>query len=105
MTVGFGSVENQLNVFQVDLSTVLGILFLPYYPRFQTRINNTKVNPPARMGQKLSLLAPSAPTIAISSYVDALENYQYVELLNNSRFLKPLKLLINLQVTLSLSSF
>lgn len=91
MTVGFGSVENQLNVFQVDLNTVLGILFLPYYPRFQTRINNTKVNPPARMGQKLSLLAPSAPTIAISSYVDALENYQYVELLNNSRFLKTIK--------------
>lgn len=43
------------------------------------------------MGQKLSLLAPSAPTIAISSYVDALENYQYVELLNNSRFLKTIK--------------
>ncbi|KAI5964510.1 VPS15 [Candida theae] len=43
------------------------------------------------MGQKLSLLAPSAPTIAISSYVDALENYQYVELLSNSRFLKTIK--------------
>ncbi|KAI5968595.1 VPS15 [Candida margitis] len=47
------------------------------------------------MGQRLSLLAPSAPTIAISSYVDALENYQYVELLNNSRFLKTIKAIDN----------
>ena len=43
------------------------------------------------MGQKLSLLAPSAPTVAVSSYVDALQNYQYVEVINNSRFLKTIK--------------
>lgn len=43
------------------------------------------------MGQKLSLLAPSAPTVAVSSYVDALHNYQYVEVINNSRFLKTIK--------------
>ncbi|KAI3402920.2 VPS15 [Candida oxycetoniae] len=43
------------------------------------------------MGQRLSLLAPSAPTVAVSSYVDALDNYQFVELLNNSRFLKTIK--------------
>ncbi|CAK9440177.1 uncharacterized protein LODBEIA_P42770 [Lodderomyces beijingensis] len=43
------------------------------------------------MGQRLSLLAPSAPTVAISSYVDALERYQFVELLNDSRFLKTIK--------------
>ena len=43
------------------------------------------------MGAKLSLLAPSAPTVAISSYVDILENIQYIELMNNSRFLKTIK--------------
>ncbi|RLV96553.1 putative serine/threonine-protein kinase VPS15 [Spathaspora sp. JA1] len=45
------------------------------------------------MGQRLSLLAPSAPTVAISSYIDdALNNnYQYFELLSNSRFLKTIK--------------
>lgn len=43
------------------------------------------------MGAKLSLMAPSAPTIAISSYVDVLNNMQYVELINNSRFLKTIK--------------
>lgn len=43
------------------------------------------------MGARLSLLAPSAPTIALSSYVDILDNIQYVELLNNSRFLKTIK--------------
>ncbi|RCK57264.1 putative serine/threonine-protein kinase VPS15 [Candida viswanathii] len=43
------------------------------------------------MGQRLSLLAPSAPTVAVSSYIDALNNYQYVEILNNSRFLKTIK--------------
>ncbi|EGW30352.1 uncharacterized protein SPAPADRAFT_142974 [Spathaspora passalidarum NRRL Y-27907] len=45
------------------------------------------------MGQRLSLLAPSAPTVAISSYIDdALNNnYQYLELLSNSRFLKTIK--------------
>lgn len=43
------------------------------------------------MGARLSLLAPSAPTIAISSYVDILDNIQYIELINNSRFLKTIK--------------
>lgn len=43
------------------------------------------------MGAKLSLLAPSAPTIAISSYVDILSSIQYVEVINNSRFLKTIK--------------
>lgn len=43
------------------------------------------------MGQRLSLLAPSAPTVAVSLYIDALNNYQYVEVLNNSRFLKTIK--------------
>ena len=43
------------------------------------------------MGARLSLLAPSAATVAISSYVDVLESFQYVELLNNSRFLKTIK--------------
>ncbi|KAK6458267.1 uncharacterized protein RJT20DRAFT_30143 [Scheffersomyces xylosifermentans] len=43
------------------------------------------------MGAGLSLLAPSAPTVAISSYVDVLEDYQYIELINNSRFLKTVK--------------
>ncbi|CAH6723440.1 serine/threonine-protein kinase Vps15p [[Candida] jaroonii] len=43
------------------------------------------------MGPRLSLLAPSAPTIGISSYVDILENVQYIELINNSRFLKTIK--------------
>lgn len=47
------------------------------------------------MGARLSLLAPSAPTIAISSYVDILNNIQYVELLNNSRFLKTIKAVDN----------
>ncbi|ODV69597.1 ARM repeat-containing protein [Hyphopichia burtonii NRRL Y-1933] len=43
------------------------------------------------MGVRLSLLAPSAPTVAISSYVDILKNMQYIELINNSRFLKTIK--------------
>ncbi|KAG7665620.1 VPS15 [[Candida] subhashii] len=43
------------------------------------------------MGARLSLLAPSAPTVAVSSYVDALNNYHYLELINNSRFLKTIK--------------
>lgn len=43
------------------------------------------------MGARLSLLAPSAPTVAISSYIDVLSNFQYVELINNSRFLKTIK--------------
>ncbi|KAK6460734.1 hypothetical protein DFJ63DRAFT_299564 [Scheffersomyces coipomensis] len=43
------------------------------------------------MGAKLSLMAPSAQTVAISSYVDVLENFRFVEMLNNSRFLKTIK--------------
>lgn len=43
------------------------------------------------MGARLSLLAPSAPTIALSSYIDILDNIQYVEIINNSRFLKTIK--------------
>ncbi|CAH2350398.1 serine/threonine-protein kinase Vps15p [[Candida] railenensis] len=43
------------------------------------------------MGAKLSLLAPSAPTIAISSYIDILNSIQYIEVVNNSRFLKTIK--------------
>lgn len=43
------------------------------------------------MGPRLSLLAPSAPTVAISSYIDVLKDYQYLELINNSRFLKTIK--------------
>lgn len=47
------------------------------------------------MGVGLSLLAPSAPTVAISSYVDILQNMQYIELINNSRFLKTIKAIDN----------
>ncbi|KAK6203410.1 uncharacterized protein RJT21DRAFT_119569 [Scheffersomyces amazonensis] len=43
------------------------------------------------MGAKLSLLAPSAQTVAISSYVDVLDKFRFVELLSNSRFLKTIK--------------
>lgn len=43
------------------------------------------------MGARLSLLAPSAPTIAVSSYVDVLNGVQYIEVVNNSRFLKTIK--------------
>lgn len=47
------------------------------------------------MGAALSLIAPSAPTVAISSYIDNLEDYEYVELINNPRFLKTIKTLDN----------
>ncbi|CAN3354173.1 serine/threonine-protein kinase Vps15p [Diutina catenulata] len=43
------------------------------------------------MGPRLSLLAPSAPTVAISSYVDVLDGLHYTETINNSRFLKTVK--------------
>lgn len=43
------------------------------------------------MGARLSLLAPSAPTVAVSSYVDILNSIQFLELINNSRFLKTIK--------------
>lgn len=45
------------------------------------------------MGPRLSLLAPLAPTVAVSSYIDALEDYKFVELLSDSRFLKTIKAL------------
>lgn len=43
------------------------------------------------MGNRLSLMAPSAPTVAISSYVDFLENIEYIELVNNQRLFKTIK--------------
>lgn len=43
------------------------------------------------MGARLSLLAPSAPTVAISSYIDIFPSYKFDELLNNNRFLKTIK--------------
>lgn len=43
------------------------------------------------MGARLSLLAPSAPTVALSSYIDIFDEFQYVELINNSGFLKTVK--------------
>ncbi|SCU92281.1 LAMI_0E09604g1_1 [Lachancea mirantina] len=45
------------------------------------------------MGADLSLLAHTAPSIAISSYVDVLEEVHYVSQLNSSRFLKTCKAL------------
>lgn len=47
------------------------------------------------MGARLSLLAPSAPTVAVSSYVDILNSIQFLELINNTRFLKTIKALDN----------
>ncbi|ODV81831.1 ARM repeat-containing protein [Suhomyces tanzawaensis NRRL Y-17324] len=47
------------------------------------------------MGARLSLLAPSAPTVAISSYVDILQSFQYIDLLNNPRFLKTIRAIDN----------
>ena len=43
------------------------------------------------MGARLSLLAPSAPTVAISSYIDVLGDWRYVDMVNNSRFLKTIR--------------
>lgn len=43
------------------------------------------------MGARLSLLAPSAPTVALLSYVEILPDYVYVDVVNNSRFLKTIK--------------
>lgn len=43
------------------------------------------------MGARLSLLAPSAPTVAISSYVDVLGEWRYIDITNNSRFLKTIR--------------
>lgn len=43
------------------------------------------------MGASLSLLAPQAHTVAISSYVDVLPNYKFLDVINDSRFLKTIK--------------
>lgn len=43
------------------------------------------------MGSHLSLMAPTAPSIALSAYVDVLDQIQYIEQLGTSRFLKTLK--------------
>lgn len=45
------------------------------------------------MGGQLSLLAQTAPSIAIFSYIDILDETHYVTQLNNSRFLKTCKAL------------
>ncbi|CCH44110.1 phosphoinositide-3-kinase, regulatory subunit [Wickerhamomyces ciferrii] len=43
------------------------------------------------MGAHLSLMAPTAPSIALSAYVDVLDQIQYLEQLGTSRFLKTVK--------------
>ncbi|GEQ72647.1 hypothetical protein JCM33374_g6334 [Metschnikowia sp. JCM 33374] len=43
------------------------------------------------MGANLSLLAPNAHTVAIRSYVDVLPNFKFLEVVNNTRFLKTIK--------------
>lgn len=43
------------------------------------------------MGAQLSLLAQTSPSIAISSYIDVLDDVHYVSQLNSSRFLKTCK--------------
>lgn len=45
------------------------------------------------MGAQLSLIAQTAPSIAISSYIDVLSEVHYVSQLNSSRFLKTCKAL------------
>ncbi|CUS23872.1 LAQU0S12e01926g1_1 [Lachancea quebecensis] len=45
------------------------------------------------MGAQLSLIAHTAPSIAISSYVDVLDEVHYLSQLNSSRFLKTCKAL------------
>lgn len=45
------------------------------------------------MGAQLSLLAQTAPSIAISSYIDVLDEVHYQSQLNSSRFLKTCKAL------------
>ena len=45
------------------------------------------------MGAQLSLIAQTAPSIAISSYIDVLSEVHYVSQLNSSRFLKTCKTL------------
>lgn len=43
------------------------------------------------MGAKLLLLAPQAPTVAVSAYVDVLRLVQYLDELSHSRFLKTIR--------------
>lgn len=43
------------------------------------------------MGANLSLLAPQAHTVAIRSYVDVLPNFKFLEVINDSRFLKTIR--------------
>ncbi|ONH67192.1 Serine/threonine-protein kinase VPS15 [Cyberlindnera fabianii] len=43
------------------------------------------------MGAQLSLMAPTAPSIAVSAYVDVLEEIQYRRQIGTSRFLKTVK--------------
>lgn len=43
------------------------------------------------MGSHLSLMAPTAPSIAVSAYVDVLDQIQYLQELGTSRFLKTVK--------------
>ncbi|SCU94321.1 LANO_0E06414g1_1 [Lachancea nothofagi CBS 11611] len=45
------------------------------------------------MGAQLSLIAHTAPSIAISSYIDVLDEIHYLSQLNSSRFLKTCKAL------------
>ncbi|CEP63846.1 ubiquitin-binding serine/threonine protein kinase VPS15 LALA0_S09e03818g [Lachancea lanzarotensis] len=45
------------------------------------------------MGSQLSLIAHTAPSIAISSYIDILDEVHYLSQLNSSRFLKTCKAL------------
>ena len=47
------------------------------------------------MGGQLSILAQSAPSIGIFSYIDVLEDVHYTSLLNSSRFLKTCKAVDN----------
>ncbi|KAH3677232.1 hypothetical protein WICMUC_001813 [Wickerhamomyces mucosus] len=43
------------------------------------------------MGAELSLMAPTAPSIAVSAYIDVLDQIQYNKPLASSRFLKTIK--------------
>ncbi|ODV63834.1 ubiquitin-binding serine/threonine protein kinase VPS15 [Ascoidea rubescens DSM 1968] len=43
------------------------------------------------MGTQLSLLTPTAPTVALSSYIDVLDGIQYFDQLGRTRFLKTIK--------------
>ncbi len=43
------------------------------------------------MGAQLSIITPSAPTIAINSYTSELSNIHYEKTISNGRFLKTIK--------------